>query len=152
MLIDEIDVHLHPSWQQRVLTDLMRTFPCTQFIVTTHSPQVLTTVKRENIRVLAQDVEDIWSAEMPDEETKGIESSTAMNDVMGVNQVPPVLEAEWRNDYTALIENGGHETEKGLYLRSKLEALYGKRHSIILDFDRLIRFQAFKLRKAQPSE
>ena len=41
MLVDEIDLHLHPSWQQRVLGDLMRAFPCTQFIVTTHSPQVL---------------------------------------------------------------------------------------------------------------
>jgi predicted ATP-binding protein involved in virulence len=39
MLVDEIDLHLHPSWQQRVLNDLMRAFPSTQFIVTTHSPQ-----------------------------------------------------------------------------------------------------------------
>ena len=39
MLVDEIDLHLHPSWQQRVLDDLMRAFPGTQFIVTSHSPQ-----------------------------------------------------------------------------------------------------------------
>ena len=41
-LIDEVDLHLHPAWQQRVLDDLLRTFPNTQFIVSTHSPQVLT--------------------------------------------------------------------------------------------------------------
>lgn len=60
ILIDEVDLHLHPRWQQRVLTDLMRAFPLSQFIVTTHSPQVLTTVKRENIRILVKDAAGIW--------------------------------------------------------------------------------------------
>ncbi|WP_306392904.1 AAA family ATPase [Telluria beijingensis] len=54
-LIDEVDLHLHPSWQQRIITDLMQTFRNTQFIVTTHSPQVLSTVKRENVRVIGPD-------------------------------------------------------------------------------------------------
>ena len=45
VLIDEIELHLHPAWQQRILSDLMRTFPNAQFIVSTHSPQVLTTVE-----------------------------------------------------------------------------------------------------------
>jgi predicted ATP-binding protein involved in virulence len=150
--IDEVDMHLHPEWQQRVLGALTDAFPNIQFIVTTHSPQVLTTVERASIRVLAQDADGNWSASMPDEETKGVESSTAMNDVMGVNQVPPVPEAEWRDDYTALIENGVHDTEEGQQVRAKLVARYGEQHSIILDFDRLIRFQAFKRRKPQPSE
>ncbi len=149
ILIDEVDLHLHPSWQQRVLGDLMRAFPHTQFIVTTHSPQVLTTVKRENIRILAQDRDGIWNAYMPDEETKGIESSSAMNDVMGVNPVPPVPESGWRNDYTALIESGKHDSPEGTDLRNKLMTLYGIQHPIILDFDRLIRFQAFKTKQTK---
>ena len=45
VLIDEVELHLHPSWQQRILNDLRRTFPNAQFIVSTHSPQVLTTVE-----------------------------------------------------------------------------------------------------------
>ena len=49
VLIDEVELHLHPSWQQRVLIDLARTFPNTQFIVSTHSPQVLTTVEPQRI-------------------------------------------------------------------------------------------------------
>ena len=47
VLIDEIELHLHPAWQQRVLADLRRTFPNTQFIVSTHSPQVLTSVHHD---------------------------------------------------------------------------------------------------------
>lgn len=41
VLIDEIELHMHPSWQRRVLGVLKRVFPNIQFIVTTHSPQIL---------------------------------------------------------------------------------------------------------------
>lgn len=41
ILIDEIDLHLHPKWQRRVVTQLRRTFPNIQFILTTHSPVIL---------------------------------------------------------------------------------------------------------------
>ena len=41
VLIDEIDLHLHPKWQQRVVEDLQRTFPSIQFIATTHSPFII---------------------------------------------------------------------------------------------------------------
>lgn len=41
VMIDEIDLHLHPTWQQRVIGDMIRTFPGTQFILTTHSPYIV---------------------------------------------------------------------------------------------------------------
>lgn len=44
VMIDEVDLHLHPTWQWRVLADLLRTFPKTQFIVTTHSPFIVETL------------------------------------------------------------------------------------------------------------
>ena len=152
VLIDEVDMHLHPGWQQTVLTDLMLAFPKLQFIVTTHSPQVLTTVKRENIRLLERDVEGVWRASLPQQEIKGVESGVALNDAMHVNPIPPVDEAGWLADYTAMIEEGTHEDIDGLALRQKLVALYGPSHPIILDADRLIRFQAFKLHKKSTSQ
>lgn len=39
--VDELDLHLHPKWQRRVIQDLKRTFPKIQFIATTHSPQLI---------------------------------------------------------------------------------------------------------------
>jgi len=147
VLIDEIDMHLHPRWQQMVVGQLREAFPKIQFIVTTHSPQVLTTVKRENIRLLGRDAEGAWYASPPQQETKGVESGVALNDAMHVNPIPPVDEAGWLADYTAMIEAGTYEDAEGLALRQKLLALYGLRHPIILDAERLIRFQAFKLRK-----
>ena len=41
VLIDEIDLHLHPKWQRRVVNDLMRCFPKIQFVGTTHSPFII---------------------------------------------------------------------------------------------------------------
>lgn len=52
ILIDEIDLHLHPSWQRRVITKLTEVFPNVQFVVTTHSPQILSEVRPESIRLL----------------------------------------------------------------------------------------------------
>lgn len=52
VLIDELDVHLHPIWQRRVATDLKRCFPAIQFVCTSHSPQVIGEVSREEVRLL----------------------------------------------------------------------------------------------------
>jgi len=52
ILIDEVDLHLHPAWQRLVIPKLTELFPNCQFFVTTHSPQVLSHVKPENIFLL----------------------------------------------------------------------------------------------------
>jgi predicted ATP-binding protein involved in virulence len=48
VLIDEVELHLHPRWQREVLPRLTQVFPNLQFIVTTHSPQVVGEVARES--------------------------------------------------------------------------------------------------------
>ena len=50
--IDEIDLHLHPAWQKRILRTLMEIFPACQFIVSTHSPQVIGGVEARHVRLL----------------------------------------------------------------------------------------------------
>ena len=55
VLIDEIELNLHPGWQRRIIPTLTRTFKGCQFLVTTHSPQVLGEVRSENIRILSRD-------------------------------------------------------------------------------------------------
>jgi predicted ATP-binding protein involved in virulence len=52
VLIDELDVHLHPLWQRRVATNLKETFPGIQFVCTSHSPQVIGEVQAEEVRIL----------------------------------------------------------------------------------------------------
>jgi hypothetical protein len=55
VLIDEIDLHLHPSWQRRCLPQLQSAFPNIQFIVTTHSPLILGGVPDGRVTVLRRD-------------------------------------------------------------------------------------------------
>ncbi|MCK9365190.1 MAG: AAA family ATPase [Syntrophales bacterium] len=49
VLIDEIDLHLHPKWQRSVVMQLTETFPNCQFIATTHSPQIVAAVEPEQV-------------------------------------------------------------------------------------------------------
>jgi len=53
VLIDEVELHLHPAWQRRVIRNLTDTFPRSQFILTTHSPQVLGEVDHDRIQIIA---------------------------------------------------------------------------------------------------
>jgi hypothetical protein len=53
VLIDEIDLHLHPRWQRAIVRNLTAAFPRCQFIVTTHSPQVIGEVEHDRIQIIA---------------------------------------------------------------------------------------------------
>lgn len=148
-LIDEVDMFLHPSWQQRVMPALRKAFPNIQFVVTTHSPQVLSTVPAECIRVLDNyvDVEtgEIVSAvKTLEQQTIGTPSSDILLDYQNVNPIPPVAEAQWVAEYTALIEQNRHASEEAVMLRKKLLSTYGASHRVMLDADKLIRFQSLK--------
>lgn len=52
ILIDELDLHLHPKWQRTIVSDLQRTFPNCQFIATTHSPQIISSVYPDRINII----------------------------------------------------------------------------------------------------
>ncbi|MBW4502383.1 MAG: AAA family ATPase [Scytonema hyalinum WJT4-NPBG1] len=65
ILLDEIELHLHPKWQRQIISSLTTTFPNCQFIITTHSPQVLSHVKPDSIYLL-QATPDGIIAEQPE--------------------------------------------------------------------------------------
>lgn len=127
-LIDEVDLHLHPSWQQRILTDLMRTFRNTQFIVTTHSPQVLSTVRRENIRVLSPDQSGNIIATEPMARTYGEPSGDVMHSVMLVDPQPPVAEKADLQRLTEWVDQGRYQDDAALSLMSRLTQTLGDQH------------------------
>ena len=59
VLVDEIDLHLHPSWQRDVVARLSRTFPKLQFVFTSHSPLVAASVQSKNVIVTGNDEEGL---------------------------------------------------------------------------------------------
>ncbi|MBY0238599.1 MAG: AAA family ATPase [Burkholderiaceae bacterium] len=148
VLIDEVDMHLHPSWQQVILASLQEAFPRLQFIVTTHSPQVLTSVDASCIRQLRQEQQGHgeFSAKHILQQTKGVASSDILAEIMNVDPVPPVQEARMLDEYHALIQQNLHESLEGKEMRSLLESHFGGRHPVMLDCDSMIRLQQFKQR------
>lgn len=84
LLIDEIELHLHPSWQQTIIPQLRAAFPNTQIIAATHSDQVLTTVEGRCIRIMKDG--KLFSAPRS---TYGADSQRVAQDVLGVANRPP---------------------------------------------------------------
>ena len=97
VLIDEVDLHLHPAWQQRVLHDLQTIFPKVQFIVTTHAPAVIQSVRSENIRILTDD-----GILTPASQVYGKDIRSVEQEIMGVCGRLPEVEGKFREFYEAL--------------------------------------------------
>lgn len=121
VLIDEVDMHLHPEWQQVVLQTLVQAFPVMQFVVTTHSPQVLTTVPRENIRILEL-TENGYRARIPDFSPLAHESGDALAKVMGTHREPPLPIQEKIRRFEQLVRAGEETSVEAIALRTELDA------------------------------
>lgn len=87
VLIDEIDLHLHPEWQQMVIPQLHEAFPNCQFIVSTHSPQVINHVKPGNIFLLEQTEEGLECSKH--DEYYGKDVDIILEDIMGLDSTIP---------------------------------------------------------------
>jgi predicted ATP-binding protein involved in virulence len=73
VLIDEIDVHLHPKWQRQVVDDLKTTFPLIQFVCTTHSPFIIQSISQGELRSL--DTTDVQFLEYENQSIEDIAES-----------------------------------------------------------------------------
>ena len=98
VLIDEIDMHLHPSWQRKIIDSLHKTFPKVQFIFTTHSPTVLSNVPKENIRIL-----DNGKIYTTDVNTKGRDVNSILREIMNT-EIRPSDVTKKLNDFSKAIE------------------------------------------------
>lgn len=119
ILIDEVDLHLHPRWQQVVIPNLQKAFPNIQFIVTTHSPQVLTTVSKEHIRIIKHD--EIWRGEEPTISPFARESADALAYVMNTNLKPPLKIIEKIHAYEIFVKNGKIESTEAQQIKTELD-------------------------------
>jgi len=136
IMIDELDLHLHPKWQQTILSDLTRTFPNAQFIVTTHSPQILSTVKKEYIFILEN-----GSMKRPFQNTYGKRSLVALEDLIDSSSMPPkevVKEVGLLSLYLERVRQGDIDSKKVLELRKQLEEAYGSDYQQLQIADMII--------------
>jgi predicted ATP-binding protein involved in virulence len=126
VLIDELDVHLHPRWQRRVASDLKTTFPNIQFVCTSHSPQVIGEVAPDEIRLL----DEGYVGQHP-LQSLGLDSNAILEDVM---------KAASRNEKS---EQAIETTERALEAgdldtaRTALQSLEQFQHGVTRDTARL---------------
>ena len=79
VLIDEIELHLHPKWQRRIVRNLTEAFPKCQFIATTHSPQVIGEVEHSRIQIISDGM--VYSPS----HSFGVDSSRVLEEIMDAN-------------------------------------------------------------------
>lgn len=120
VMIDEIDLHLHPEWQLHILNDLMNVFNQIQFIISTHAPLVLSSLKEGEIFSIA----DKKVYNFPNqykrrpEQILGDMSSKLADDEIEKNLA----------EYRLLIEEGKGKSEEALALRRNIESSLGANH------------------------
>jgi predicted ATP-binding protein involved in virulence len=145
VVIDEIELHLHPKWQQKVLIALQKSCPNIQWIITTHSPQVLSTVGNLNIRQIRMD-NNVISVETPTFQTKGVSSIDVLEQIMGTHAIPKVEEAEWLSKYRQHIANNQWETPEAIALREQIERHFTTEHPEVNALCSEIEFKKLKNR------
>ena len=136
VLIDEIDLHLHPQWQQTILSDLHAIFPEVQFIVSSHAPAVINSVPREQIRIL-----DHGEIFMPAAQTYGRDANSILREVMNISERPADIKQRMDLFYAYMDENNYKEADKVL---TEMETIVGTTDPDIaaartsLDFERIL--------------
>lgn len=131
VMIDEVDMHLHPEWQQTVITSLQDAFPNIQFIMTTHSPQVLTTVPDECIRIIEGG--ELYSAPKG---SKGAESARLLKRIFKVNTRPQNDEnTQLLLSYEQLVYNDLWNTEEAKDKRIKLDEIFAGEEPKLTELD-----------------
>ena len=118
MLIDEVELHLHPQWQRMIIPALERTFPKCQFIVTTHSPLVLSYLPREQAFL----IEDFKLLEKKPR-TYGRDANSLLFDVMAVLDRPDEIKQELKQCFRLIDEDKIVEARHKL---ADLESLLGR--------------------------
>lgn len=99
VLIDELDVHLHPHWQRLLVRGLKAAFPSVQFITASHSPQIIGELHPDEIILLSK--EGVSQPQV----SYGLTSSQVLQDIMGAEARTPVVEDKLEEVFN-LIQQG----------------------------------------------
>lgn len=120
VLIDEVDLFLHPSWQQRIVGNLRGVFPNIQFIVTTHSPQVVSSVPKECVRVISD------GAVVPiNRPTRGVDASEILDSIFNTAPNPNTDISDKLEHLQAMTAEGMGNSPEWEALYKELEEYYG---------------------------
>jgi len=133
ILIDEIELHLHPKWQREILGRLLHVFPNAQFVVTTHSPIVVSEIERENLRVL-NDFKLVTT-----EHGRGRDVNQVLEDTFGVSIRTREVEEKFR-EIKGLVDDENYDA--ALEALDELEKEIGDEPDVVYYRTLATRFRA----------
>ncbi|EML0342652.1 AAA family ATPase [Vibrio vulnificus] len=139
VLIDEIELHLHPKWQQDIAYNLISTFPNVQFIITTHSPQVLSRLSRTKIRSIGENLDGEEIAVPPLAESYARSASTILSTVMHFDSKQKLPESVLLKKYANIIEQGDFRSNEAKSLYDQLRASLGEDHEELVRLSLVLR-------------
>lgn len=125
VLVDELDLHLHPTWQVRLVPALKRAFPRLQFIATTHSPMVLPGLDASEIYILEQDAEGSVTAEPATQSPALLTGSEILGAFFEIQRLYPHELGEKLSRYGYLATDPTRSEEEDaqmIKMRNELEA------------------------------
>lgn len=128
VLIDEIELHMHPSWQRKILVVLKNIFPNLQFIITTHSPIILSEVN-EDYNLFFMNSQDTGIEIKKISQLNGYDTNAVLEQFMGTSSVNPETEKFIGSIYKE-IENGEFEIAKKNI--SKLAEITSENHQDVI--------------------
>lgn len=108
VLIDEVDLHLHPKWQQNLIDKLTKTFPNVQFILTTHSPHIVS----DNPDVLVYALNDGEIQQF--DNLYGEDSNALLNNVFDVSYRTPEIDEQFNHILRAISRKQLEEAEQAV--------------------------------------
>lgn len=113
VLVDELDLHLHPEWQRKIISFLSKQFPKTQFIATTHSPLIVQSADNINLVILEKQ-DDHVIIKQPDIKTfKGWTVDEILTELMGLD------DKTLSDDYLKLIKQFDDALDNDNYQQAK---------------------------------
>lgn len=110
VLIDDIDIHLHPAWQRIMIPKLLDIFPSYQFFISTNSPHVINTVRPESVFILENTDEGIKVKKT--NESYGKTADRVLEDIMGLETTRPDKVAHDLHHIFELIDRGDLDAAK----------------------------------------
>ncbi len=123
VMIDEIDNHLHPAWQRKILPVLEEIFPNIQFIITSHSPFVAQSMNTDNITLFSVKDEGVEASKLPlDGKPYGYEIEKINRLIMGTeNDLPEISDRlfEWLKELEYAVEKADKKSVPQLYKKIK---------------------------------
>ncbi len=122
VLVDELDLHLHPKWQRRVVEDLMRAFPKIQFVATTHSPFIIQSLP-DSPEVMLHNLDNEQAVDFVDRSIEDIaEGIQGLDEVQRSKRHADMIDAA-KEYYRALEEGKEGDDDEVAKLKAKLDEL-----------------------------